>query len=229
MKRIAGSLLAFALLLGTQAFAGDVCEREARWKANGTQRHFIVLAGRTDVFYERSGPTFVMLLKSGAGEAEVGAFGIHAEAGQPAFGAVPAEEYEQFLGEPGYDASRVMLRVEITAPQYERVLRVVRTWDRRVREHALLYPDIALDNVLLVKQATEELNRCGEVLTPYHLDWGLADDVSENNGALRIPLEYFRELKRRNAGRHVPDTDMPLVLLTQAPDHAEPVRTSQRN
>jgi hypothetical protein len=60
-----------------------------------------------------------------------------------------------------------------------------------------------MDNILLVKQATEELNRCSETLVPYELDWGLEDDISEHNLASRIPYEYFRELARRNAARHV--------------------------
>jgi hypothetical protein len=38
----------------------------------------------------------------------------------------------------------------------------------------------------------------------YELDWGLQDDISEHNVASRIPYEYFRELARLNAARHVP-------------------------
>jgi hypothetical protein len=69
----------------------------------------------------------------------------------------------------------------------------------------LLYPDIAMDNILVVKQATEELNRCSHTLAAYELDWGLQDDISEHNAPSRIPYEYFRELARLNAARHVPD------------------------
>jgi hypothetical protein len=144
------------------------------------------------------------------------------------FGAVPAAEYEQFFAESGYDASRVMLRLEISGPQYERVLGVLRTWDRRVREHALLYPEIALDNILLAKQATAELNRCREFIASYDLDWGLKDLISENNGALRIPFEYFLELRRRNASRHVSDAAMPAALVAQSKMDA-PLRTSRRD
>jgi hypothetical protein len=219
-------LLAFALLLALCARSGlaaDACEQEARWQP-GAQRHFVALAARTGVFYERSGPSFVMLMKSGAHDVEVGAFGIHSDDGKPAFGAVPAAEYEAFLGEAGYDASRVMLRVEVTGPEYDRVLRLLRTWERRVRERALLYPEVALDNVLLVKQATEELNRCREAIVPYALDWGLQDVISEQNAELRIPFEYFRELQRRNAARHVADAAMPAALVAMA---AEPMRAAR--
>lgn len=217
MKRLIIRLSGLALLLCVSApgllFAASSCEDEAKWTGPGANRHFMVLAGRSDVFYERSGPAFVMLIKSAADEYEIGAVGIHVGADKnPAFGAVPAGEYEDFLHEPR-KASDVMLRLEINGPQYERALQVLRTWDRRVREKALLYPDIALDNVLLVKQATEELNRCSRTIASYELDWGLQDDISENNAPLRIPFEYFKELRRLNEARHVPDTAMPAGLL----------------
>jgi hypothetical protein len=187
------------LLANAPAFllAANVCEQEAPATRTDTQ-YYMILAGQTDVFHDRSGPTFVMLQKTAADETDVGAFGIYAgERKQPVFGPVPAKVYE---------ASPVLLRLAISEPQYQRVLKLLRSWERRVRENALLYPDIALDNILLVKQATEEINRCGRTLEPYELDWGLEDDISERNLASRIPYEYFRELARLNASRHVPDT-----------------------
>ena len=71
-----------------------------------------------------------MLMRSENDGAEIGAFGIHADArGQPAFGAVPPKEYESFLREA--DAGgRVMFRVEVSAAQYARVLGVLRNWER---------------------------------------------------------------------------------------------------
>jgi hypothetical protein len=178
-------------------FAANVCEQEAHETRADTQ-YYMILAGQTDVFYDRSGPTFVMLQRTAAAETDAGAFGVYAgERKQPVFGPVPAKVYE---------TSPVLLRLAISQPQYERVLNVLRSWERRVRENALLYPEIALDNILLVKQATEELNRCRPTLVAYDLDWGLEDDISEHNIASRIPYEYFRELARLNASRHVPDT-----------------------
>jgi hypothetical protein len=104
----------------------------------------------------------------------------------------------------------VLLRLSISKPQYDRALAVLQTWERRVRENTLLYPDIAMDNILLVKQATEELNRCRETIVGYDLDWGLQDDISERSVASRIPYEYFRELARLNAARHVPAANQTL-------------------
>jgi hypothetical protein len=190
----------------TLLLAANVCEQELRSTPSPTQQYYMILAGQTDVFYDRSGPTFVMLQRTAADETDVGAFGIYAGARrQPVFGPVPASVYEQFASEPR-KPSDVVLRLAISKPQYERTLQVLQTWERRVREKALLYPEIAMDNILLVKQATEELNRCSTTLVPYELDWGLEDGISEHNVASCIPYEYFRELARLNAARHVPDT-----------------------
>jgi hypothetical protein len=196
-----------ALLLAnapTLLLAASACEQESGTARSDPQQYYMILAAQTDVFYDRSGPTFVMLQRTAADETDVGAFGIYAgERKQPVFGPVPASIYERFVSESRTPAD-VLLRLSISKPQYDRALAVMQSWERRVRENALLYPDIALDNILLVKQATEELNRCRDTIVGYELDWGLQDDISEHNVASRIPYEYFRELARLNAARHIP-------------------------
>jgi hypothetical protein len=206
-------LVATLVLAGapTLLLAANVCEQESRVNRERSgadaQQYYMVLAGQADVFYDRSGPTFVMLMRTAADEQDVGAFGIYAgERKQPVFGPVPTSVYQQFMGRKSRRSSDVLLRLAINKPQYDRALEVLQSWDRRVREHALLYPEIAMDNILLVKQATEELNRCSKTLVAYDLDWGLEDGISEHNVPSRIPYEYFRELARLNVARHVPDT-----------------------
>jgi hypothetical protein len=188
----------------TLLLAAGACEQESGTARSDPQQYYMILAAQTDVFYDRSGPTFVMLQRTAADEADVGAFGIYAgERRQPVFGPVPASIYERFVSETRKPAD-VLLRLSISKPQYDRALAGMQSWERRVRENALLYPDIAMDNILLVKQATAELNRCRNTIVAYELDWGLQDDISEHNVASRIPYEYFRELARLNAARHVP-------------------------
>ncbi len=209
---LAAALLALVLANApAPLLAANVCEQETRTDnqrdRSVVQQYYMILAGQTDVFYDRSGPTFVMLMRTAADETDVGAFGIYAgERKQPVFGPVPSSFYERFVSESRKSRrpSDVLLRLAISKPQYDRALQVLQSWDRRVRENALLYPEIAMDNILLVKQATEELNRCSQVLVPYELDWRLEDGISEHNVASRIPYEYFRELARLNAARHVP-------------------------
>lgn len=210
----ASALLAGALCAAAATAAErNPCDAESSSVSRAGERQFLVLTGRGGTFYDRSGPAFVMLIKASPQDVTIGAVGVFAGgSGTPVFGAVPRSTYDEFLRDPESPAD-VMLRVEITSPQYERELRLLRTWDRRAREQALLYPDIALDNVLLVKQAAEELNRCGPTLALYELDWGLNDEISENNDPRHIPLEYFRELKRRNDSLHVRDAQMPPDVL----------------
>jgi hypothetical protein len=213
--------LTLLLWLSAAVVRADVCVAEASWVPTQA-RHFVVLAGRSDVFYDRSGPAFVMLIKSSAGELDIGAMGVFPDAdGHASFGAVPASYYETFVRERK-GVSEAMLRLQVSAPIYERVLGVLRTWERRVREGALLYPDIALSNILLVKQATEELNRCATTITPYALDWGLDDTISENNLARRVPFEYFKVLRVLNQDKHVDDAGMPAGLLLEAAASVNP-------
>jgi hypothetical protein len=175
-----------------------------RWVRADAYRYFLVLVGRSGIFYDSSGPTFPMLIKTGGPQPQVDAVGIYSDEGKRAFGPVPAAMYSEFMKEPRNDAD-VMLRLEISEAQYERDLKFVRTWVRRAQEGELLYPDPNLDNILLVKQVTEGLNQCGEKIKLYNLDWGLKDTISENNPPSRAPFLYFKELRRLNESLHVTD------------------------
>lgn len=197
--------------------ASEVCEREATSATVEGTRRFLALAATQGVFYDQSGPSFVMLMKTQAGtdEVEMGAVGIYAdEKKRPVFGAVPWRAYDPFLHEPGEKSASVLLRLEISEPQYERVLHILRDWERRARDNELLYPnELHMNNILLVKQATEALNRCKPMLDLYPLDWGPNDDISENNARSQVALLVFEELKRRNTQWHVPDSAMPAGLM----------------
>jgi hypothetical protein len=175
-----------------------------QWVRMDPNQYFLVLAGRSGVFYDRSGPTFPILIKSDGRETQIDAVGIYFVGGKPYFGSIPAEYRDEFMKDSLGD-SDVMLRLAVSGPQYERGLKVLRTWDRRAREGALLYPDIFMDNILLVKQVTETLNQCGATVKLYTLDWGVYDYISENNPPSRAPFLYFKELKRLNESLHIPD------------------------
>lgn len=194
------------------------CDREAHWSPAATTRHFLVLAASNGGFYNGSGPSFVMLMKTDTAtdEVEMGAVGIYAgEKGSVLFGAIPRQTYDAFLHEPGKKSPNVMLRLQINGPQYERVRGVLRSWERRAAEHELLYPEeVFMNNILLVKQATEELNRCQQTVSLYQLDWGIDDRISDNNPPSRVPFLVFQELIHRNATLHVTDSQMPEELLS---------------
>ncbi|MBO0723960.1 MAG: hypothetical protein J2P52_00045, partial [Blastocatellia bacterium] len=90
------------------------------------------------------------------------------------------------------------------------------TWERRAREGALLYPDISLDNILLVKQLTESLNQCGEKINLYKLDWGVEDKISDNNPAPRVPFLFFKEMRRLNESLHLRDGKFKEYMIAAA-------------
>jgi hypothetical protein len=190
-------------------------QETARWTRVDPHRYFMVLAGRIKTFYDGGGPTFPMLVKTDGRQSQIDAVGIYSKGNYWDFGTIPAETYNQFMREPHSD-SEVMLRLEITAVQYERALKIVRTWERRVREQALLYPDLPLDNILLVRQITETLNQCGERIKLYKLDWSLEDHISssplDNPLLTRIPFMYFKELRRLNESLHVGDEKFHLAF-----------------
>jgi hypothetical protein len=193
--------------------AGESCDREARESRSDTLHYFLVLAASQNVFYDGSGPSFVMLMKADAvaNEFATGAVGVYPDDKRRAvFGAVPRLTYEAFLHEPGEGSSSVMLRLEINEPQYERILGILKIWDRRAREGQLLYAqDVFMNNILLVKQATEALNQCTRSVDLYTLDWGTEDRISDEHPRSRVPFLVFEEMKRRNASLHVPDSRMP--------------------
>ncbi len=180
-----------------------------RWVRVDPYRYFIVLAGRIGTFYDGSGPTFPMMIKTGGQQTQIDAVGIYPGRVHWAFGTIPPETYNEFMKDPRKD-SDVMLRLEITAAQYERGLKIVKAWERRARNDELLYPELTMNNILVAKQVTESLNQCGERFKLYKLDWSMEDHIStssplDSNPISRIPFLYFKELKRLNQSLHVPD------------------------
>lgn len=177
---------------------------EVRWIRDDPNRYFLVLAGHRGVFFDKSGPTFPMLIRTDGHNTDVAAVGIYSIDGVRAFGVIPKATYEHFMKE-SKDPDDVMFRLEISGAQYERSMKTMRIYERRVNEHELLYTDPFLNNILLVKDVTEGLNLCQKTIKLYSLDWGFTDYISEQNLPSVAPLVYFQELKRLNLALHVPD------------------------
>jgi hypothetical protein len=194
------SLIALSLAAPVTAYGQKGCESDGE-----RGRYFLVLAGQRGTFYDKSGPAFPMLIKLDGERTQVDAVGIYSLQGRRKFGTVPEESYREFMNEPR-DAPRVMLRLELTSAQYKRGLKIVQTWERRAKEGALLYPDLSMDNILLVKEVTESLNQCGErEIKLYHLDWSIEDRLSDEIPPAQVPFLFFREMRRLNESLHVRD------------------------
>jgi hypothetical protein len=184
-----------------------------RWTRVDPDRYFLVLAAREKEFYDFSGSAFPMVIKLAGGVPTIDAFGIYPENKQRAFGTIPPALYKEYLREARND-SETTLRLEINSRQYERVLKVIKEWERRKREGALLYttaPETVddstyLNNILIVKAATETLNQCSEDINLYPLNYVHRDDwISDKYGSPLVPFYYFKELRLRNEARHIPD------------------------
>lgn len=194
------SLISLSLAAPVTALGQKGCESDGE-----PHRYFLVLAGRKGTFYDNSGPAFPMLIKLDGERTQIEAVGIYSIQGRRMFGTVPEESYREFMKEPSA-ASDVMLRLEITSSQYERGLKVLRTWDRRVKEDALLYSTGPMNNLLVVKEVAESLNQCGEKeIKVYKLDWSLEDRLSDEIPPSQVPFLFFKEMKRLNESLHVRD------------------------
>jgi hypothetical protein len=184
-----------------------------RWTRVDADRYFIVLSGRKEEFYNNSGSSFSTLIKLAGGVPTIDAFGIYPENKQMAFGTVPPAVYKEYLREARND-SETTLRLEINSRQYERALKIIKEWQRRASEGALLYivgvdnsdDPTALNNILVVKAVTETLNQCSEDFNLYKLNYVVADDWITNKVASAfVPFYYFKELRQRNEARHIDD------------------------
>ena len=186
-----------------------------RWTRVDSDRYFIVLSARRGEFYDTSGSAFPMVIKLAGGVPTVDAFGVYLTKDGKAFGTVPATVYKNYLREAQND-SETTLRLEINSRQYERALKVIKEWERRDREGALLYTTMTnldnsedptyLNNILIVKAITETLNQCSEDVNLYPLNYVVKDDwITNKFSSGFVPFYYFKELRQRNEARHIPD------------------------
>ena len=184
-----------------------------RWTRVDPDRYFIVLSARKGEFNDTSGSAFPMVIKLDGGVPKIDAFGVYLENKTRAFGTVPPAVYKEYLREARND-SETTLRLEINSRQYERALKIIREWERRVREDALLYitdKDIyedptTLNNILVVKAVAETLNQCSADVNLYKLNYVVGDDwITDKVSSAFVPFYYFQELRQRNEARHIDD------------------------
>ncbi|HEX5603210.1 MAG TPA: hypothetical protein VFX63_11695 [Pyrinomonadaceae bacterium] len=184
-----------------------------RWTRVDPDRYLMVLTARNGAFYDKTGWAFPMVIKLAGGVPTIDAFGVYPGKDGRAFGTVPPDVYKKYFAE-ARDDSETTLRLEINSRQYERALKVVKEWERRDREGALLYTTAAetlddptwLNNILVVKAVTESLNQCSDDVDLHPLNYVVKDDpISLKFGSAYVPFYYFKELRRRNEARHIPD------------------------
>jgi len=184
-----------------------------RWTRVDADRYFIVLSARNEEFYDKTGSAFPMVIKLAGGVPTIDAFGIYSGKDGKTFGTVPPDVYKKYFREARND-SETTLRLEINFRQYERALKIIKEWERRARENALLYTTAeqtlddapSLNNILVVKAVAESLNQCSADFNLYPLNYVVKDDwITDKHGSPYVPFYYFKELRQRNEARHIPD------------------------
>jgi len=184
-----------------------------RWTRVDSDRYFLVLSARKGEFNDSSGSAFPIVIKLAGGVPKIDAFGVYLENKARVFGAVPASVYKEYLREARND-SETTLRLEINSRQYERALKIIKEWERRVREDALLYitdkyiyeDPTLLNNILVVKAVAETLNQCSADVNLYKLNYVVGDDwITDKVSSGFVPFYYFKELRRMNEARHIGD------------------------
>lgn len=182
--------------------------RTMRWVKVDPNRYFVVLAARSGPRRE-GGPAFAILIKADNRETKIDSVGLYFDHGRRTIGPIPQELYREFMTESPAD-SDVMLRLEVTPAEFERALKVAQTWQRRARNHELLYqgsPDsLNLNNTVLLKELVESLNRCSERIKLYTLDWSSNDEIAVKFRPPHIPFQYFKKLRQFNELLHVKDS-----------------------
>jgi hypothetical protein len=184
-----------------------------RWTRVDPDRYFIVLSARKGEFYNNAGSAFPMVIKLAGGVPTIDAFGVYPANKQIALGTVPPALFKEYMREARND-SETILRLEINSRQYERALKIIKEWERRAREDALLYviekeiyeDPTVLNNILVVKAVTETLNQCSADINLYKLNYVVGDDwITDRVSSAFVPFYYFKELRRMNEARHIPD------------------------
>lgn len=179
--------------------------RQAEWARKDPYGYFLVLAAHRGTPPHQGGPAFGMLIKTGGRETEVESFGLYYHNGERVLGAVPEDLYRTLMKEPVSEQDAV-LRVQVTAEEFARSLTVIRSWQKRAGEGALLFPaDSYLNIVMPLKEMAESLNQCHEAIKLHKLTWLNDDPVGAKTPEWALAFEYVRKLRQLNDLLHIPD------------------------
>ena len=180
----------------------DANSEATRWVRVDPERRFVVfVASEGDI--RTGGPAFAMLIRTDAdGHTFADTFGFYLAGEARVVGAIPEELRNRFMLE-SRAPSDTMLRLELTGAEYERSLVVVRNWNRRARDHQMLYEVPYLNNVVFLEQLAMSLNECSERIQVRKLGWNVGDAITARHNLPQIPFHYIRELRRMNEPLHL--------------------------
>lgn len=219
--------------------AADAGAAVTRWTRVDRHRYFVVLAaGKGDPGFGAAG--FAMVIKTDGIHSQRDAFGSYPVVKplerHAVIGIIPEEIREQFDHEPFGD-SGAMLRLEVTAGPYNRALEVLKTWERRANEDALLYSaEPYLNNAVYLNQFVSSLNEtgvltwrggttCTETIKLQKLTWLMSDPIMTKHNLTQTPYYLFKTLRQLNNSLHLNDNMFHAAL---ASDQSATVAISSR-
>jgi len=181
----------------------------AAWVRHDPDKHFVVLAAHRGTPPHFGGPAFAMLIKKPAGhEAQVETFGLYYRDKKRINGPVPAELIQQYVKDSGPEQDSV-LRLEVTAQQFTRAVKIVHSWQKRAADGALLFPSYSYLNVVVpLKQVAESLNACGETIKLHKLTWMVDDEIGANFGEWELSYQYVKRLRDLNQQANVSEAKL---------------------
>jgi hypothetical protein len=180
----------------------DANSEPTRWVRVEPERYFIVFAAaRGEV--AKGGPAFAMLVRAGAdSRATTDTFGFYLANDEPVVGPIPAPLSDKLTMESRLD-TQTLFRLEVTRAELARAEAVLQAWERRAREHTLLYDIPYLNSVVFLEQLAATLNRCHERIRAQKLNWNVGDPVTAAHNLPQVGFFYIRELRRQNAALHL--------------------------
>lgn len=205
---------------------GDPDTQLTRWVRVDPYRYFVVLAaGKGSPGFGDAG--FAMLIKTDGVHIQTDALGeypvVTPRQRYPEFGVISEDIRKRFDEEPVGDSGS-MLRLEVTAGPYNRALKVLKSWQRRVDENQTLYPTVPyLDNAVFLNQLTSSLNEtgvlewaggkpCAETIKLQKLTWLLSDPVMSKHNLPQTPYYLFKALRQLNNSLHLSDNEFHAAL-----------------
>jgi hypothetical protein len=191
----------------TSAVKSNADVELTQWKRLDPYRYFVVLAAAKGT-PGYGAPAFAEVIKTDGRQSQIETFGLYETDPVHHYvevGPIAEELRKKFESEPR-DDSAVLFRLEVSAGPYERALKIVKTWQRRARENALLYVDIPyLNNAVYLNQLASSLNDCAETIKLEKLTWRIDDPIITKQNLPQVPYFFIKDLRERNKALHMKD------------------------
>lgn len=192
--------------------------QQTRWVREQMNRYFLTFAARSGP-PPHGGPAFALLTVLDGRQTKVDALGIQLikdDAGKivPVFGQIPFELYDRIREESEKEKKNskeetVVLRFELTQPEYETIHKKYETWDKHLKDRTLPHADPYLNGMEFFGKVAECLNRCGEKADLYRPTEREREEIVSKYGPSQRLLEYIRMIRKKNDLMHVSDAVFP--------------------